>query len=95
MEDTEIITLLINERSENALLRIKDNPRYKEICKRQDKSNAIVERLYDTHFNDQEKNIIVEHYEGELDKRVIETDDAYLQGLTDCFKFLKFLELSK
>lgn len=81
---------LISAREEVAFNRLEQNPDYQEVCKQQEKSEEMVEGLYQR-FEKSERIAIRRHYEGEVHKTNYEIKEAYLQGLCDCFRILGFL----
>ena len=89
-EKYNMLKMLVNMRQEAIFSRLNSNPRYLEVCVRQEKTEDKVEELF-RRFKKDERIAIRRHYEGELEKQSFESDEAYLQGLRDCAQFLMFL----
>lgn len=83
---------VINARLEIALKGLRKNPKYIERCHQQEKSGELVEELL--HQLEKDDRITIRrHYEGEIAKECDELNEAYVQGLRDCMKFLMFLDV--
>lgn len=83
---------LIDMRIEAAIRCLKGNPRYTEICAKQEETETKVEELYQR-FRKEERIFIRRHYEGETIKGSLEFDEIYVQGLKDGIHLLKFLNV--
>lgn len=92
MTDSEkrLLRTIICDRREIALIRLKDNTKYLEVCKRQEKSDDYVEELLNK-LEEDERISIQDHYEGEVEKTNFEFNEVYLQGLHDTIKILALL----
>lgn len=86
----EALRSLIGAREEQALRRLETDLDYQEVCKQQEKSEAVVEELYQK-FEKADRVTVRRHYEGELHKTNYEIKTAYIQGLRDCFLLFCFL----
>lgn len=80
----------INMREEIAMNRLKNNLQYLEVYAQQEKTENMVEELFQR-FERDERISIHRHYEGETRKHGFEMDEVYLQGLRDSIKFLVFI----
>ncbi len=81
---------LIMNRIEVGLQRLRNNPAYKERCYQQKTSGEAVDRLL-LKLDEEERDAIRHHYEGETVKQNFELDETYLQGMRDCVHFLSCL----
>lgn len=84
------IIALIGAREDLVVSRLKTNPEFQELVKKQEISGEIVEKLYEC-FSDAERLTIQRHYENEIGKEILENTEIYIQGLRDCFALFDFL----
>ena len=89
-ETRQMLRALIASREEFAWNNLKENSEYLEVCKEQDKSEKVVEELYQR-FDKEDRITICRHYEGEIHKQNFEIKELYIQGLRDGFQLLTFL----
>lgn len=89
-EEQKMFKTFINMREEIAMDRLKNNLQYLELYVQQEKTENMVEELFQR-FEREERIAIHRHYEGETRKHGFEVDEVYLQGLRDSIKFLAFL----
>lgn len=81
---------LIMNRIEAGLQRLQNNPAYKERCYQQKMSEEAVDGLL-LKLDEEERDTIRHHYEGETVKQNFELDETYLQGMRDCVQILSCL----
>ena len=81
---------IVSSRTELAVLNLKKDPHYMEICQEQEVSGKVVDEILAKLGND-ERLTVLRHYEGEVHKSAHEFDAIYIQGLRDCIKALAFL----
>lgn len=89
-EESKMIKTFINMREEIAISRLKNNSQYFELCTLQEKTENMVEELFQR-FERAELITIHRHYEGETRKHGFEIDEVYIQGMRDSIKILTFL----
>ena len=80
-------------RQEIALKRLMGNIPYQDICHRQLETERTVEEFYNDRFTKEERITIRRYFECGIEKSHNETDEVYLQGFRDCFKFVIFFGL--
>jgi len=86
----EALNSLVGAREDIALTRIQENAEYSEVCKQQEQTEEMVEKIYQQ-LEKTDRIMICRHYEGEVHKTSFEINELYLQGLRDCFKLIAFL----
>lgn len=84
------VRTLIGAREEISFQRLNDDLDYQEVCRQQEKSEEVVEELYQQ-FEKPDRLTIRRHYEGEVYKTSFQLKEAYIQGLRDCFSLVHFL----
>lgn len=89
-ETRQALGALFDSRDNLVWNRLKENPQYLELCRRQDESEKEVEELLHR-FEKHDRITIRRHYEGEAEQESIASKELYVQGLRDCFKLITFL----
>jgi hypothetical protein len=85
-EEQKMFKTFINMREEIAINRFKNNLQYLELYAQQEKTENMVEELFQR-FEREERIAIHRHYEGEIIKHGFEVDEVYLQGLRTASNF--------
>lgn len=80
----------IMNRIEVGLQRLRNNPAYLDRCHKQNMSGEAVDMLL-LKLDEEERDTIRHHYEGETVKQNFELDETYLQGMRDCVQILSCL----
>lgn len=88
----EMLKTPISTREEAVFNRLKEIPRYLELCTQQDKMEITGEEPFH-HFEKDDRIFIRRHYKGETAKRSFELEVIYLQGRQDSAKVLVFFGL--
>lgn len=89
MTRSALLSLLV-AREEAAFRRLAGNREYQALCEEQKKSEETVHALFER-FTPSELDTIQNHYEGEGNKSTYEMEEAYFQGMCDCFSLFSFL----
>ena len=82
---------LMDAREAASFDRLESDLDYQKVCKEQENSEEWVEALYRQRFEKSERIAVRRHYEGEVHKTNYKIQEAYIQGLRDCFFLIGFL----
>ena len=84
---------IIGSRTELAVLNLRDsNPRYKEVHEAQEKNWESIKSIL-SKLEREDHLAVTRYYEDEVHKSCFELDEAYLQGVKDCPRVLRFFNL--
>ncbi|BCJ93244.1 hypothetical protein acsn021_08130 [Anaerocolumna cellulosilytica] len=81
---------LITMRYDIALEQLLHKKEYNDICEQQKKTESRVEELLQQ-LSKEDRRFIWQHYEGETAMENLELEAAYIQGLRDGVRALRFL----